>query len=248
MTPSPQTDMGTLSSTIPMEPLRAPSTTQELQTLLQQQALLISYLTSQPNLLSSGLAVNPMNPTQTTHLRTSSQSLKQSPVHQEMLPSISIPRRPQATAGLMNISSQPQPGVMPTSKAQNRQATSSRPTPEDAELASEGHGTQSEGEVEITVLDKKRKRKARRQTSSSFDDEPVQMAIRSNPPVRSGIFTDDKASPSKFFVTLDLKNRKELLQIIRVRFYYPYCNYILLVPRDMVELWFCVWSMLTMSY
>ncbi|KAF8525157.1 hypothetical protein BU17DRAFT_84081 [Hysterangium stoloniferum] len=232
-----QAGMSTSSPISPVEVSSSPFSTQQMQAVLQQQASIINYLSglfqqsSQQNIFASsvGSAINPMNTTPIVQLQGLSSAPQQFAIPQQMQlnPAAFTPQHAKAVEGLANIISQAQfgSGTISIPYQQNSQTTSSRVTPEDAELASEDHSTHSEGEVEVTVLDRKQKRKARRNSTSSLDDGAIQTAIRSNPPrvwpkpnvpsVKNGIFTDDRGLPSKFFVTLDLRIRKELLKIIR---------------------------------
>lgn len=107
----------------------------------------------------------------------------------------------------------------------NVQESSNRPTPEDVDpdLASDSaSATSEEAEVELTIARRCRTRK--RMMSDSPSDPEIQTAVRSNPPrpketapkTKTGIFADGKGRSRTFYVMIDLKNRKDLLRIIRV--------------------------------
>ena len=104
------------------------------------------------------------------------------------------------------------------------QQSSTRPTPEDVDtdVVSDAASIRSEGEVELSIS-RGRRGKGRTISDSSSDHE-VQTAVRSNPPRSkenilrklTGIFADERGMPQKFYVMVDIKNRKDLLKIIRV--------------------------------
>ncbi|KAF8577876.1 hypothetical protein K439DRAFT_1664032 [Ramaria rubella] len=104
------------------------------------------------------------------------------------------------------------------------QAPSARLTPEDAvDLISEDASVRSEeAQVELVISDRRRKGK-RRALNAPSSDSDVQTAVRSNPPGpkldvsngKKGIFTDGQGFPKNIYAMVDLKNRKDLLKIVR---------------------------------
>jgi hypothetical protein len=111
-------------------------------------------------------------------------------------------------------------------QASNDQAASARPTPDDVDIgmASDSASIQSdEDKVEQLTTPKKNKGKGRAR-SNSYDRSEIQRAIRSKPPRSKeptftsdqGIFVDDWGIPKKFYIMVDLKNRKDLLKIVKV--------------------------------
>lgn len=105
------------------------------------------------------------------------------------------------------------------------QESSNRPTPEDVDpdlTSDNASATSEEAEVELSISRRSRTRK--RMMSDSPSDPEIQTAVRSNPPrpkettpkTKSGIFADGKGRSRTFYVMIDIKNRKDLLRIIRV--------------------------------
>ncbi|KAF8530962.1 hypothetical protein JB92DRAFT_2854436 [Gautieria morchelliformis] len=104
------------------------------------------------------------------------------------------------------------------------QESSTRPTPEDVDtdVVSDAASVRSEeGEVELSVSHRRAAKE--RATNGSSSDHEIQTAIRSNPPrsnnnkprKKSGIFVDGQGNPLRFYIMVDLKNRKDLVKIVR---------------------------------
>lgn len=208
-------------------PLQAPLSS--AQTTVQQQALLATMIGNMiqpsqqhfnPDVFSS-LAQYSTFPQISTLLTP---SLQQFLTAASPLASQSRPTEPTEQLGLGNLSSQPPGFGVPSGSTQE---SSTRPTPEDVDtdLVSDAASLRSEErEVELTISGKRSARK--RANRDPFYDYDVQTAIRSKPPRSkervpekklTGIFVDEQRGiPRRFYVMVDIKNRKNLLKIIRV--------------------------------
>jgi hypothetical protein len=100
----------------------------------------------------------------------------------------------------------------------------------ETDLVSDAVSVRSEeGEVELSISHRRGAKE--RATSDSSSEHEIQTAVRSNPPrlnnnipeKKSGIFVDGQGNSLHFYIMVDLKNRKDLVKIVRVRgeLYFP---------------------------
>lgn len=86
----------------------------------------------------------------------------------------------------------------------------------------------------------KNKKGKGRASSSPYEEGEIERAIRSKPPRSKeanftndrGIFVDDWGMPKKFYIMVDLKNRKDFLKIVKVRSKFLRSNCHILIARS----------------
>lgn len=110
----------------------------------------------------------------------------------------------------------------------SRQPSAARPTPVDVDtdpVSDDASIRSEEREVELSIS---RGRGAKKRKSSDVSsDRGIQTAIRSTAlhskekiPKKTGIFVNKNGDSKTFYVMVDLKNRQDLLKIIRVGWHF----------------------------